>query len=176
MSVKWIITDLDGCVSPEESVPWALEPFVEFARQSRAASAGESDLAPLTLCTGRPQPYAEVLMKILDIRAPAICENGAVLYSLPDNRARIGPGLFAIRDSHPVCKKSVTRTAVNTCRECLIGDLQSPKLERMAPAGIVSASVKILNRALGDWRQRGSQQEATGDCGHLQIGLLAASP
>ncbi|NLT60679.1 MAG: HAD hydrolase family protein, partial [Candidatus Hydrogenedentes bacterium] len=85
MSVKWIITDLDGCVSPEESVPWALEPFVEFARQSRAASAGESDLAPLTLCTGRPQPYAEVLMKILDIRAPAICENGAVLYSLHDN-------------------------------------------------------------------------------------------
>jgi hydroxymethylpyrimidine pyrophosphatase-like HAD family hydrolase len=93
MSVKWIITDLDGCVSPEESVPWDLALFFEFARLSRAASAGESVLAPLTLCTGRPQPYAEVLMKILDIRAPVICENGAVLYSLDDNWARVGPGV-----------------------------------------------------------------------------------
>ncbi|HOF39864.1 MAG TPA: HAD hydrolase family protein [Candidatus Hydrogenedentes bacterium] len=93
MPVKWIVTDLDGCVSPEESVAWDLGPFVEFARLSRAASAGESTLAPLTLCTGRPQPYVEVLMKILDIRAPAICENGAVLYSLHDNWARFGPGV-----------------------------------------------------------------------------------
>ena len=93
MPVKWIITDLDGCVSPEESVPWELDLFFEFARLSRAASAGESRLAPLTLCTGRPQPYVEVLMKLLDIRAPAICENGAVLYSLHDNWARVGPGV-----------------------------------------------------------------------------------
>lgn len=93
MSVKWIITDLDGCVSPEESVPWDLDLFFEFARMSRAASEGETSLAPLTLCTGRPQPYAEVLMKILDIRAPVICENGAVLYSLDDNWARVGPGV-----------------------------------------------------------------------------------
>jgi len=95
MSVEWIITDLDGCVSPEESVPWDLGLFFEFARLSRAASAGETSLAPLTLCTGRPQPYAEVLMKILDIRAPVICENGAVLYSLHDNWARVGPGVTA---------------------------------------------------------------------------------
>ncbi|MEA3365410.1 MAG: HAD hydrolase family protein [Candidatus Hydrogenedentes bacterium] len=95
MSVEWIITDLDGCVSPEESVPWDVGLFFEFARLSRAASAGESSLAPLTLCTGRPQPYAEVLMKILDIRAPVICENGAVLYSLHDNWARVAPGVTA---------------------------------------------------------------------------------
>jgi HAD superfamily hydrolase (TIGR01484 family) len=93
MSVKWIITDLDGCVSPEESVPWDLDLFFEFARMSRAASEGETSLAPLTLCTGRPQPYVEVLMKILDIRAPVVCENGAVLYSLHDNWARVGPGV-----------------------------------------------------------------------------------
>jgi hydroxymethylpyrimidine pyrophosphatase-like HAD family hydrolase len=32
-------------------------------------------------------------MKILDVRAPAICENGAVLYSLEDNWARYAPGV-----------------------------------------------------------------------------------
>lgn len=93
MAVKWIITDIDGCLTPEESIPWDLYPLWQLARLSRLASNGRGSLAPLALCTGRPQPYAEVLMKLLDIRAPAICENGAVLYSLHDNWARYGPGV-----------------------------------------------------------------------------------
>lgn len=93
MAIKWIISDIDGCLSPDESVPWDLERFWEFARMVRAASAGTHSLAPMTLCTGRPQPYVEVLLKILDVRAPAICENGAVLYTLQDNHARFGPGI-----------------------------------------------------------------------------------
>lgn len=93
MAVEWIIADIDGCISPEESVAWDAELFGRFARLVRQASAGEGRLAPMTLCTGRPQPYVEALMKLLDIRAPAICENGAVLYTLHDNWARYGPGV-----------------------------------------------------------------------------------
>ena len=170
MSVKWIITDLDGCVSPEESVPWALEPFVEFARQSRAASAGESDLAPLTLCTGRPKPYAEVLMKILDIRAPAICENGAVLYSLHDNRARFGPGvtpekihgLRAVRDfietellrEHPEAVMQFGKEAQLSVfsQEPAILRAMQPRVERFArehgPDLIINCSHFYLNLSL----------------------------
>ncbi|NIA14356.1 MAG: HAD hydrolase family protein [Nitrospiraceae bacterium] len=93
MAVKWIVADIDGCISPDESVPWNLESFGRFAHLVREASAGRGSLPPLTLCTGRPQPYCEVLMKILDIRVPVIAENGAVLYSLHDNVARYGPGV-----------------------------------------------------------------------------------
>jgi HAD superfamily hydrolase (TIGR01484 family) len=67
--------------------------FLKFARISRDAAAGRGSVAPITLCTGRPQPYVEPLLKILDIRAPAICENGSVLYSLHDNRSVYGPGV-----------------------------------------------------------------------------------
>jgi HAD superfamily hydrolase (TIGR01484 family) len=93
MGVKWIIADIDGCITPEESVPWDLELFWKLARISREASEGRGRVAPLTLCTGRPQPYVEVLAKLLDIRAPIICENGAVLYTMHDNRSRYGPGV-----------------------------------------------------------------------------------
>ena len=93
MAVRWIIADVDGCLSPEKSVAWELEPFLEVARLSREASEGRNTLAPMTLCTGRPQPYAEVLAKLLDVRAPLICENGAVLYTLHDNHAWYGPGV-----------------------------------------------------------------------------------
>jgi HAD superfamily hydrolase (TIGR01484 family) len=91
--VQWIVTDIDGCLSPEDSVPWDLDKFMRLAWLSREASEGRGSLAPLTLCTGRPQPYVELLMKLLDVRAPAICENGAVLYSLHDNTASYGPGV-----------------------------------------------------------------------------------
>jgi len=93
MALRWIITDIDGCISPEESIPWDLGSFGRFARICRRANAGEGSVAPITLCTGRPQPYAEVLAKILGIHAPIICENGAVLYTLGDNRSRFGPGV-----------------------------------------------------------------------------------
>ncbi len=93
MAIKWIIADLDGCVSPEESVPWDVEAFMSFARLCREASRGNPGMPLITLCTGRPQPYVEALAKILDIRAPMICESGAVFYSLHDNFSRYGPGV-----------------------------------------------------------------------------------
>ena len=91
MRYKLIVTDVDGCVAPEESEAWNLEGFCELARRVRAGDGSRP--LPLTLCTGRPQPYVEVLMKLLDIRVPAICESGAVLYSLHDNRSVYGPGV-----------------------------------------------------------------------------------
>ncbi len=106
MPIRLILADIDGCISPEASCAWDGTLFEEFARLSRAASAGDVDLPPLTLCTGRPQPYVEALMKILDIRYPAICEAGAVIYRLADNRSQFAPeitvqmiqGLHRLRD------------------------------------------------------------------------------
>lgn len=95
MTGRLIISDVDGCLCPEESAAWDLGVFARLAARVRAAHEAGGDLAPLTLCTGRPQPYVEVLMKLLDIRLPAICENGAVVYSLADNAASYGPGVTA---------------------------------------------------------------------------------
>lgn len=89
MQWKLIVSDVDGCISPEESEPWDLEPFVTLARRLRDYRL------PFTLCTGRPQPYVEVLAKLLDVRLPLICENGAVVYELATNRSAPGPGVSA---------------------------------------------------------------------------------
>lgn len=106
MGIRLIIADIDGCISPEESRAWDGPLFDRFAARCRDASAGSGTLAPLTLCTGRPQPYVEALMKILDIRFPAICESGAVIYRLENNLSSFGPaitstmiqGLHQLRD------------------------------------------------------------------------------
>jgi len=97
MAVRLILSDIDGCISPEESQAWDWEKFARFAQLVRDASAGRSALAPMTLCTGRPQPYAEALMKVLDIRYPSVCESGAILYSLHDNSSRMAPEITSDR-------------------------------------------------------------------------------
>lgn len=89
VTCKLIVSDVDGCLAPEESAAWDLEAFASLASRVRAGNAER----PFTLCTGRPQPYVEVLMKLLDVRVPAICESGAVFYSLHDNRSVYGPGV-----------------------------------------------------------------------------------
>jgi hydroxymethylpyrimidine pyrophosphatase-like HAD family hydrolase len=106
MAVRLILSDIDGCISPEESQAWDWDRFSRFVQLVRDASAGRSLLAPMTLCTGRPQPYAEALMKVLDIRFPSVCESGAILYSLQDNCSHMAPeitrervrGLQALRN------------------------------------------------------------------------------
>jgi HAD superfamily hydrolase (TIGR01484 family) len=88
---KLIVSDVDGCLAPEESAAWDFRAFSRLAALARGDDGREP--LPLTLCTGRPQPYVEVLMKLLDVRLPAICEGGAVLYALADNRSAYGPGV-----------------------------------------------------------------------------------
>ncbi|MFW5715841.1 MAG: HAD family hydrolase [Spirochaetota bacterium] len=88
---KLIVSDVDGCIAPEESAAWDLAAFGRLAALVRGREGGAP--LPLVLCTGRPQPYVEVLMKLLDVRFPAICESGAVIYTLHDNRCRFGPGV-----------------------------------------------------------------------------------
>lgn len=93
MGVKLIISDVDGCLTTEASEAWDQEHLLELGRRQRAALAGKGTMAPITLCTGRPQPYVEAMMKLLGIEAPCICENGAVIYTLHDNNARYAPGV-----------------------------------------------------------------------------------
>ncbi|MGE3109910.1 MAG: HAD family hydrolase [Phycisphaerales bacterium] len=104
-SFDLIISDIDGCLSPEDNVPIDLA-FIARVRDynTRAASPAHDAPPPLTLCSGRPQPFAEAMCKLLDIRdVPCVCENGAWVYRLRDNRYDLDPAvtpedLRAVRD------------------------------------------------------------------------------
>lgn len=98
-----VICDIDGCLSPESTAPMDLASLSLLAAYNRRAR--ESGLTPpLTLCSGRPQPFAEAMCKILDIRGvPCVCENGAWLYTPDTNRYELDPAitrehLVAVRD------------------------------------------------------------------------------
>jgi HAD superfamily hydrolase (TIGR01484 family) len=80
------ISDVDGCIS---------EPFVQpdwdiltEIRHLNMMSRVQDDIPPMTLCTGRPQPYAEALAQWLGIEHWFIFESGAGMYHPKTNEVR----------------------------------------------------------------------------------------
>lgn len=76
--IKLFVTDLDGCVSePFKTPDWdAINQLRELNQKSR-----ESDLIPpLTICTGRPFPYAEAVAQWLDVQLPFVFESAGLFH------------------------------------------------------------------------------------------------
>src|SRR5438552_3567369 len=59
-----ILSDIDGCLGPESAAPMETSKLAEVEAWNRAAIA-TNDRPVLTLCSGRPQPYAEAMCRII---------------------------------------------------------------------------------------------------------------
>ncbi len=77
--IRLLVFDVDGVLSEGEAQAIDLDLMAELAAQNRAARRNPA-LPAITLCTGRPAPYVEVLLQAIDGHLPGIFENGAGLY------------------------------------------------------------------------------------------------
>ena len=78
--IRLVVVDVDGVLSHGEAAPLdfaVLQRLAEFNDRARQDPAYPA----VTLCTGRPVPYVEVLMQAIHGYYPAVYENGAGLYS-----------------------------------------------------------------------------------------------
>ncbi len=81
--IKLFITDLDGCVTdPFQTPDWGA--YTEL-RALNLQSANDEFIPPLTICTGRPMPYAEAQAQILGVSLPFIFESGGGMYDVKKN-------------------------------------------------------------------------------------------
>jgi len=81
--IKLFIADLDGCISfPFKTPSWDhLSAIRRYSEQSKKVPY----IPPITLCTGRPQPYVEAVAQWLDVKIPVVFESGGGLYHPPTN-------------------------------------------------------------------------------------------
>jgi hydroxymethylpyrimidine pyrophosphatase-like HAD family hydrolase len=77
--IRLVLFDIDGVLTEGEARPLDLELLAALAAMNRAARANPRHPA-VTLCTGRPAPYAEVMLQAIDGHLPAVYENGCGLY------------------------------------------------------------------------------------------------
>ncbi len=76
--IKLFVTDLDGCISEPFKTPnWnAINKIRELNIESRSSAV----IPPLTICTGRPYPYAEAVAQWLDIKLPFVFESAGLFH------------------------------------------------------------------------------------------------
>ncbi len=90
-----IICDIDGCLGPESHAPLDAGALATLARHNVLACA-RADRPVLTLCSGRPQPFAEALCRVLaNDRVPCVAENGVWVYDPASNRFDMDPAILA---------------------------------------------------------------------------------
>jgi hydroxymethylpyrimidine pyrophosphatase-like HAD family hydrolase len=74
--IKLFVTDLDGCISyPFKTPDWdAINKIRELNLKSRDSII----IPPLSICTGRPFPYAEAVAQWLDVKLPFVFESAGL--------------------------------------------------------------------------------------------------
>jgi hydroxymethylpyrimidine pyrophosphatase-like HAD family hydrolase len=92
-----VVCDIDGCLTPEKPSPFDAEALARIAEYNRVAEE-RRDRPAITVCTGRPQPYAESICRLLgNMAVPCVAENGVWLYHPGTNDYRMDP---AITEGH----------------------------------------------------------------------------
>ncbi len=92
-----VISDIDGCLAPEDSGPMEAAALARVADHNRMAQEA-GDRPVVTVCSGRPQPFAEAVCRLIGNRTlPCVAENGVWLYHPADNRYDMDP---RITDGH----------------------------------------------------------------------------
>jgi hydroxymethylpyrimidine pyrophosphatase-like HAD family hydrolase len=79
MTIRLLVFDIDGVLTDGEARALDLGLLQKLAALNRRARADASQPA-VTVCTGRPAPYVEVLLQAIDGHLPGVYENGAGLY------------------------------------------------------------------------------------------------
>jgi HAD superfamily hydrolase (TIGR01484 family) len=140
--IKLFVLDIDGCIThPFETPHWeSISEIRDLNRRSR----NSDDIPALTLCTGRPLPYAEAVAQWLDIKLPFVFESAA-LYHWNGNRVQ------TILDNEPENGRSLK--PINEIKKWLseqvLPDYPDMILEftKMMDAGVVSPDKEQINRA-----------------------------
>lgn len=88
-----IVSDIDGCLQPESNDAMDLESLARVARWN-ALAVERRDRPIVTVCSGRPQPFAEAMCKLIgNLHVPCICENGVWLYHPGTNEYAMDPAI-----------------------------------------------------------------------------------
>lgn len=92
--VRLVLADVDGCLTDGEGRPIDLDVLADVARLNER-SRTDPAVPAISLCTGRPAPYVEVLVQEIRAYRPSIFENGCGLLLMEPYGFRAHPSIDA---------------------------------------------------------------------------------
>ncbi len=127
--IRILALDIDGCIAPGEGHPADLD-VLKAIRDANSRADSDTNVPHITLCTGRQQPYVDLMAQMTGITYPVIFENGAGLY-LP----REYDFLF-----HPAITREQT-ASLSRLKDLIRTELVAPGKAKLQPGKEVSLSV-----------------------------------
>jgi hydroxymethylpyrimidine pyrophosphatase-like HAD family hydrolase len=112
--IQLLVFDIDGVLTDGEAKALDLNLLAQLAAMNRAARQN-SALPAVTLCTGRPAPYVEIMLQAIDGHLPGVYENGAGLY-LPNGYRFLPHPALAGRATMPAVRQRLEAALVQTGR------------------------------------------------------------
>lgn len=139
--IKLFVLDIDGCIThPFETPHWE---SISEIRELNRKSHEFDEIPALTLCTGRPLPYAEAVSQWLDIKLPFVFEsaalyhwNGNRIQTILDNESENGRSLKPINE----IKKWLAEQVLPDYPDMIL------EFSKMMDAGVVSPDKEQINR------------------------------
>jgi hydroxymethylpyrimidine pyrophosphatase-like HAD family hydrolase len=87
-----VVCDIDGCLCPETTDDFDAPGLLRIADHNRLARE-RGDRPPLTVCSGRPEPFVEAMSRLLRNRLPCVAENGVWLWHPTTNHYDMDPAI-----------------------------------------------------------------------------------
>jgi HAD superfamily hydrolase (TIGR01484 family) len=147
-ALRAVLVDVDGCLTPGEGRPIDLDALAAVAAINRRALS--DPLAPaITLCTGRPAPYVEVLLQAIGAFLPALAEHGGLLCSPVDYHFARHPLLEGAGDTLEALRAAVQARLVRPG----LGFLQPGKetmLTFFPAVGVTFDAVLLIAREINE--------------------------
>ena len=143
--IRLAVVDVDGCLTPGEAGDWNWRTLQAIQELNRRARRGET--MGVTLCTGRQEPYVEVLMQAIGAFLPGVFENGCGLYFPETYRFALHPSIVAsTHEALGTVKTTLQRQVVSTG----LGYFQPGKEASLTLYPLPGTSVGLLHRAVSD--------------------------
>jgi hydroxymethylpyrimidine pyrophosphatase-like HAD family hydrolase len=95
-----VLCDIDGCLGPESTAPLDPAALAQVAEMNRRAiTSGNGPV--VTVCTGRPLPYAEAICRLIhNNQIPCICEMGVWMLDLRTHEYLMDPAITDANRRH----------------------------------------------------------------------------
>jgi HAD superfamily hydrolase (TIGR01484 family) len=138
--IKLFVTDLDGCISfPFQTPPWDVLTEIRYLNQQ---SEFNPEIPPLTICSGRPQPYVEAVAQWLSVRKPVVFESGG-MYDPSTNRLFMN-GVFDEKAEKQIWELK------SWLEESVLSEYPSGMLEftKKMDAGFVAPEKEVIDEVL----------------------------
>ena len=137
--IKLFITDLDGCMTDPFITPdW--DAFSKV-RELNLKSAGDPAIPQLSICTGRPMPYAEAMAQILGIEIPCVFESGGGMYDVKKNKITWTDALDEQAKQHVIEIKAWAKEHIISRYDGTI-----PEFAKFTDIGIIHQDAQVIEK------------------------------